>query len=284
MRRALDGLSVGDAFGDRFFGPVEEVVPRIRARTLPDAPWKWTDDTAMALALVEVLERSGTIDQDAFARALAVRFKADRHRKYGAGAYGLLMSISEGGDWRFESRNLFDGTGSFGNGAAMRIAPLGAWFADDLDAVVREATASAQVTHGHPEGIAGGIAVAVASALAVRGKERGTAWMEAVALRTPRGEVHDGIRKAMALPSDTSVIDAAVALGNGSGVAATDTVPLCLWIASRVDGYEDAMWATVSALGDRDTTCAIVGGILAAGGASIPSAWLAAREPLDRIG
>ena len=60
---------------------------------------------------------------------------------------------------------LFGGEGSFGNGAAMRVAPLGAYFADELDAVVEQASFSAEVTHSHPEGIAGAIAVAVAAAL-----------------------------------------------------------------------------------------------------------------------
>jgi ADP-ribosylglycohydrolase len=43
------------------------------------------------------------------------------------------------------------------------------------------------------------------------------------------------------------------------------------------------MWSTVSGLGDRDTTCAIVGGIVAlsAGRESIPEAWLKAREPIQ---
>ncbi len=44
------------------------------------------------------------------------------------------------------------------------------------------------------------------------------------------------------------------------------------------------MWTTVSGLGDRDTTCAIVGGIVALHDqAVIPEEWLQAREPLDRM-
>ena len=72
-------------------------------------------------------------------------------------------------------------------------------------------------------------------------------------------------------------------LGNGVKVSAQDTVPFCLWCAAKyLDNYEEAMWATVSALGDRDTTCAIVGGIVACytGVEGIPPDWLAAREPL----
>jgi ADP-ribosylglycohydrolase len=46
--------------------------------------------------------------------------------------------------------------------------------------------------------------------------------------------------------------------------------------------YAEALWATVSAGGDNDTNCAIVGGIvvLAHGRGTIPEEWLAAREPL----
>lgn len=62
--------------------------------------------------------------------------------------------------WKDLSQQLFKGTGSFGNGAAMRITPVGAYFADDLEAVVKQAHLSAQITHSHPEGAAGAIAVA----------------------------------------------------------------------------------------------------------------------------
>jgi ADP-ribosylglycohydrolase len=103
----------------------------------------------------------------------------------------------------------------------------------------------------------------------------------------PRGFVRDGIDEALRLPADTSTLDAARALGNGSSVTAPDTVPFCLWIASwRSHDYEEAIWQTVSAFGDCDTTCAIVGGIVAlqTGVEKIPSAWRSARErlPLTR--
>jgi len=52
------------------------------------------------------------------------------------------------------------------NGAAMRVAPASAWFADDREAAVRAAIASAAVTHAHPEGQAGAAAVAAAAVYA----------------------------------------------------------------------------------------------------------------------
>jgi ADP-ribosylglycohydrolase len=49
--------------------------------------------------------------------------------------------------------------------------------------------------------------------------------------------------------------------------------------------FEGALWTTVSGFGDRDTTCAIVGGIvsLAVGRGALPSEWLAARESLATL-
>ena len=73
---------------------------------------------------------------------------------------------------------------------------------------------------------------------------------------------------------------ASVPASERAAVTAPDTVPFCLWLcARRPTVYVDILWDTVSALGDRDTTCAIVGGILAAHQPP-PEAWLQSREPL----
>ena len=59
--------------------------------------------------------------------------------------------------------------------------------------------------------------------------------------------------------------------------------PFALWCAAQhLDSYEEALWLTASGLGDIDTTCAMVGGIVAlsTGTECIPRAWRAAREPL----
>ncbi len=82
---------------------------------------------------------------------------------------------------------------------------------------------------------------------------------------------------------DSTVDEVVLVVGNGENVTAQDTVPLCLWCAAKhLDFYDEALWLTVSALGDRDTTCAIVGGIVAMRGGleGIPGAWRQAREPL----
>jgi ADP-ribosylglycohydrolase len=285
-RLSLDGLSIGDAFGERFFGPSGEALRRISRRELPDAPWSYTDDTEMALSIVEMLEERGAIDQDVLAKRFATRMQF--HRNYGQGAYTVLCGVKEGLDWRLLAQIGFRGMGSFGNGAAMRVAPLGAFFADQaLEVVCDQARLSAEVTHAHAEGIAGAIAVAVAAALAwQRRRARGTlgrTWIASVRDAVPRGYTRDAVAEALDVPPDSTIVEAARALGNGSGVTAPDTVPLCLWVVAHASrGFEQALWHTVGALGDRDTTCAIVGGVLAlaTGPDGIPQGWLKSREAL----
>ena len=283
---SLEGLSVGDTFGERFFGPPDDALRRIAGRELRPPPWTYTDDTEMALSIVEVLRDCGKIDQDRLADRFATRMQLDRG--YGQGTYAILCGVKEGRDWRSLTQAGFRGMGSFGNGAAMRVSPLGAFFADaQLGVVCEQARLSAEVTHAHPEGVAGAIAVAVAAALAWRKRDEpgplGPIWISGVRDLVPSGYTRDAIDEALAMSPQATVIEAATMLGNGSGVTAPDTVPFCLWVAARQSAnFGAALWDTVSALGDRDTTCAIVGGILAVktGIHGIPVEWLQAREAL----
>jgi ADP-ribosylglycohydrolase len=99
----------------------------------------------------------------------------------------------------------------------------------------------------------------------------------------PTSEVRRKIRWARDLAATTSVESAAAVLGNGVGLSAQDTVPFVLWCAGeQLTNYEEALWLTVRGLGDRDTTCAMVGGVVAlyTGVEGIPSSWIQAREPL----
>jgi ADP-ribosylglycohydrolase len=285
---SLEGLSVGDAFGERFFGPHERMQPLVEQRAVPRAPWAYTDDTEMALAIVQVLEDHGRVEQDALAGLFAKRYRNNRNRGYGGTAHDILQKLGLGLPWREVASEVFEGQGSMGNGGAMRVAPLGAYFAGDLGRVVSEARASAEVTHMHPEGQAGAIAIAVAAAWACQWPEaRGSAreLFDVVLDATPAGATRQGLEKARAWRLDASPSSAARKLGSGQRVLSEDTVPFAVWCAARhLGSYEEALWTTVAGFGDRDTTCAMVGGIVAlsAGDASIPAAWRAAREPLQR--
>ena len=163
---SLEGLSVGDAFGEQFFVDPYKVNDLIEARTRPEPPWHYTDDTEMALSIVSILRQAGEIDQDRLAQRFARHY--DKSRGYGPAMHGILPLMSLPGSWVTLSRRLFGGQGSFGNGAAMRVAPVGAYFADDLETAAAQAYDSALVTHANPEAAAGAIAVAIAAAYAWR--------------------------------------------------------------------------------------------------------------------
>jgi ADP-ribosylglycohydrolase len=285
-RQSLEGLSVGDAFGETFFVNPDVVEGLIAQRALAARTWNYTDDTLMAMSVFSVLRQRGVIDQSILARSFAERY--DSTRGYGPAMHRLLREIKNGEDWSETAQSLFEGQGSFGNGAAMRVAPVGAFFADDLDAVVEQAARSSVITHMHDEAVAGAIAVAVAVARACELRTTMTTpgrseFLDLVLPYVPDSEVLSKIRQARDMSDNASVQFAVSVLGNGVRVSAQDTVPFALWCAAKhLSNYEEALWLTVSGLGDRDTTCAIVGGIVASYTSieGIPQEWLTSRERL----
>jgi ADP-ribosylglycohydrolase len=195
----------------------------------------------------------------------------------------------------------FGGQGSRGNGAAMRVVPLGAYRPDRPRLAAQEAIRSTEVTHAHPEGVAGAVLVAVAAAHAAAARLNGTRPPAAAPLDRLRpylidGPVQRGVARAKRLIG-RSVDEAACEPGNGSRVTAQDLAgsPLKTPCRSRcgpprpyLADYPAAVTACVQAGGDVDTTAAIVGGIVAAytgigdrpDTAGVPPAWIQGREPL----
>lgn len=297
-RVSLLGLAVGDAFGTMLDSYGAEFARRTAKRLISmKRPWCWTDDTAMALSIVEVLERCGTIDVEQLAAAFARRFREGPNRGYGAGAHGLLSRVVEGivSSCVDEAQRMFGGKGSWGNGAAMRAAPIGAYFGADLERVRDEALRSARPTHAHPDGGAGAVAVAIAAALAQTGTPR-ERLLSQVAWWTPEGRVRERILRADELGLAFDVVAAGEELGTGANISAHDTVPFSIWVAARhLDSYEEALWTATAHPGldlvsnglalfavDRDTVGAIVGGIVACavGEDGIPLLWRTAMETL----
>ncbi|MEU6503431.1 ADP-ribosylglycohydrolase family protein [Streptomyces californicus] len=275
---SLRGLSVGDALGSQFFVPAN--YPLLKQRALPPGPWQWTDDTEMACSVLAVLAAHHRVDQDALARSFAEHHDFDRG--YGPAVNRMLRLVREGGDWRELSSALFNGQGSWGNGSAMRIAPLGAWYADDPEQATHQAEISSYPTHQHREAVVGAMAVAAAASLAAApdGPPSSEELLDGVIALVPRSAVGAGLRRARDMLDYQDAGTVAAVLGNGRRTSAHDTVPFALWSAARSLGdYEEAFWVTAQAGGDVDTTCAIVGGIVASsGGGAPPPAWLAQTE------
>lgn len=132
---------------------------------------------------------------------------------------------------------------SFGNGSAMRVSPV-AWLFDTEREVREQAELSAAVTHNHPEGIKGAVAIAVAIFRMRKVAEKTSDIFEDVAKEFYGDE-------AFANLPEKGFFD----------VTCQGCVPLALHIASVAESFEDAIRLAVSYGGDTDTVGAIIGSL-----------------------
>ncbi len=289
-KKSLLGLSIGDAFGDSFFGDLDTVNNYIDNRIVPPyTKWEYTDDTVMAIAVLNNLVANGEVNQDMLAKQFASNYRKDINRGYGGTAHKILREIGEGQPWQEVSASVFDGQGSMGNGAAMRTAPLGAYFYNDLKWLKSEVAKSALVTHFNLEARVGATAIAYAASLALNLRLTNTqlsaeAFIKEVYDQLEDSDTKSKIRKAMHIPGTYRIDTVVSILGNGIKLTSQDTVPIAIWCAANhLDNFEDALWRAVSALGDRDTICAMVGSIviLNAPDNTVPQEWVNSVESTD---
>ena len=173
FRGCLLGLAVGDAVGAPFEGLSSETIYRdfgsiSRLIGHLDLEIQYTDDTQMTIGVCECLLEKKSIDPDHLARCFQLNY--DPGRGYGQGVQRILEAMRRDEDWKHLVETLFPG-GSFGNGAAMRVAPIGLAFFDNSGRLRSEAEESAKVTHLHPLGIDGAVLVASAISMLIQTRE-----------------------------------------------------------------------------------------------------------------
>jgi poly(ADP-ribose) glycohydrolase ARH3 len=268
-RGALLGTFVGDALGMPFEGappgaapaPLEMLDARLGRGT-------YTDDTQMAIALAESLLECDGIDEEHLGRAFLAAY--DPRRGYGSGTRAVLTLISEGVAATEAATRVFDGAGSLGNGAAMRVAPVAVRYAHDPGALLDVARRSARVTHAHPIGVDAAVVQAAAIGAALRDEDVLATARAAAATR----ELQVGLANASPLLAERPAPDGvAAALGNGS--AGHESVPTAIYAAVAHASFEEAVSFAVRCGGDADTIGAMAGAIAGArhGAAAIPARW-----------
>jgi poly(ADP-ribose) glycohydrolase ARH3 len=164
------GLALGDALGAPFegldsttifqsFGPARKIV-----EAPPVDKLHYTDDTQMMIGLIESLLIHSRINEDHLISRFAANY--DPRRGYGQGTRKLIAAITDQPEnWRQTRDTLFPEGGSWGNGGAMRVAPVGLLYAHDHDLLWQQACLSASATHSHPRAIEGAQLIALAVAL-----------------------------------------------------------------------------------------------------------------------
>jgi poly(ADP-ribose) glycohydrolase ARH3 len=287
----LLGTALGDALGAPFEGRTLVSESALRAHTHSSAVLRHTDDTALTLALAEHLARGDAGDplaEDALAADFVAAWRAEPWRGYGAAAARLFHQIGDGAGWRESARGLFDGQGSYGNGAAMRVAPVvavstGPHHAADL------ARRTAAITHAHEDGQQGAALQATAACLALV-SDPGRPVDPQVVLddlaRVVRSRPwHAKLERVVELLSAEALPrHAAHALGND--VTALGSVPTALlaYLTSPDDPAAVVSYA-IRAGGDTDTIAAMAGALAGArnGAGAFPSAWVDRLEAADRL-
>ncbi len=276
------GSAVGDAIGELAFG-MSEIEP-LRRLVAETDPLVWTDDTAMAIGIAESLTELGHLDPQALGCQFHENYLHEPWRGYASGPPYLFRIVGEEDVPYVEAaRRLFGGQGSFGNGAAMRIAPIGLAFhnSDALDATAR---ASAAVTHAHPVGQDGAavLAAAVARAAMLEPSHPFPRDEYCRALIEAAHTVEIATRMEMArdlIARDAQPSEAADAIGRS--VSVHESMPFAVYAFLRYpDSFEDCLFCAVLNGGDCDTlgamACAISGAYLGIG--AIPGAWRAKLE------
>jgi poly(ADP-ribose) glycohydrolase ARH3 len=257
----LLGLAVGDALGALFEGQTPSWLagrfPSPQALlAAPQDTLIYTDDTQMALGMAEALLEDRAIVEKTLCRVFAANYIPTRG--YGWGARSVLEAMEEGGDYRAVAASTFPG-GSLGNGAAMRVAPVGLFLHHDLDQVMEQAHLSALPTHVHPLGIEGAQLLACAVALVLRTNvfDREQFFAELLA-RCRSEEYRDKLQQAMhAGPEELA--------GLGNGIKALESVPTALaCFASAPDDYGLAISRAILLGGDTDTIAAMTGALAGA--------------------
>jgi ADP-ribosylglycohydrolase len=187
----------------------------------------FTDDTVLTVATASALMGDG--DYAAAYRELGNRYP---RAGYGGSFRRWLRSPSPAP------------YGSWGNGSAMRVSPVG-WALSEEAEVLEEAARSARVTHDHPEGVKGAQAVALAVYLARTGAEKETIRREiAGRFGYDLGRTVQSIRPHY-----------------GFDVSCPGSVPEAIIAFLDSGCFEDAVRGAISLGGDADTQAAIAGSI-----------------------
>jgi poly(ADP-ribose) glycohydrolase ARH3 len=241
----------------------------------------YSDDTEMMIGIMEALRKDPCFDP-----ALAARqFLANFHplRNYGTRIYGIMDQLRKGAAWDQV------GTDSWGNGGAMRIAPIGFFFYDDGELLRKNALLCTRITHRHPEAMAGALAQAMAVGMATHRGIMGET-MDRLAFLEEIVQGVEGVDSAMAAEikrikeldtgGDLEARIERIARTFPRDVSAIGAVPAAIASFLINDDFPATVVTAINCGGDTDTIGAMAGALAGAyyGYSSIPAGWL---DPLE---
>jgi poly(ADP-ribose) glycohydrolase ARH3 len=279
------GTLVGDAFGAAVEGWSPGAIKKRYGMLTEPLAGRYTDDTQMMIGLMEALLEDSNFSPEVAAEKFLINF--DPTRGYGGRIFGVMDRISKG----IPVAEV--GTDSWGNGAAMRIAPVGFFFYDDRERLVEASIKSARITHTHPIGVLGAITQAAAVAGAAQAAREGREIVTDDFVDEVLGYL-DGVDAGEAHPLYVRELSRLKGIAPGGiekgielivslfprDVSAIGAVPASIGAFLLAKNFSDAIIIAVNAGGDCDTTGAMAGAIAGAywGKDALPASWLAVME------
>lgn len=274
----LVGKAIGDALGKAFetMSPDNEALTQWDGKTfLPSeyhklGPEQWTDDTLMAKSIADSLIVCGGYYPRDVADRYHAWYRTEKFRGMGRTTMKALALMDKNVPW---SRSGI--RGAEGNGTAMRIAPLGLFFHEDLPTVEAFAKIDARITHRSVEADAGAIAVALATAILFQ-KQDPTDLIDRVCPFLPASTIKAKLRSLPKMKGSLQAIVREV----GTKAHVVDTVPAAFAIVLGTKSFPEAIEVAIRAGGDTDTTAAVVGALAGTlyGLDGIPKEWQVVEE------
>jgi poly(ADP-ribose) glycohydrolase ARH3 len=273
---------VGDAVGAGFEGRDAAERETIEAVAAGRELLGYTDDTHMMIGMAESLVQQEGFDGEHMARIFIQNYESEPWRGYGPGPPNIFRMIRAGEAWNKAAEKVYHG-GSFGNGSAMRIAPVGVLYHNDLAMLKEVACRSSQITHSHELGREGAVLQAYAVALAVSLEPAKDFDSREFLARLGEFVHHDMYRQKLAkIGTLLGKVDGSRVVAElGNGVEAFNSVPTAIYsFLSHPHSFEETILFAVSLGGDTDTIAAMAGAISGAylGVDSVPDKWRSKLE------
>lgn len=265
MSNVLLGTAVGDALGVPFETKLANYEPLVTwdGKTFLGSehhklqPGQYSDDTQMSLMVAESLIENAGFNPEDLAKRYVDWMVSKRARGWGKTTLMAVQNLINGKSYKESGV-----PGSYGNGTAMRAAPFGIYFRDNLSALIENVKVDSAITHASEEAEAGALAISMAAAMAVNGDTEDL--LTRIWRVLPESKLKGIIYSLDSLVDSPYITPEQALRVVGTKGDVRQTVPAALYCFLKFDNYQDAVVASIKAGGDTDTTAAIVGALMGA--------------------
>ena len=282
LRSRFLGSILGSVIGDSWGASYEGRYYPVDVEDFQFVGGNYTDDSEMMKGVLEsLLATAGKFDGAHMANRFVENY--DYRRGYGANATSVLMQIKDGQPWDRPAKESFYGAGSFGNGAAMRICPVGLLFHNELTTLESIADQVSAITHTHSLGKQGALLQAYAVALAVQEDPRSFEPVDFVkklcSLKLSRVYLQK-LERIETYLSSSPPIDRIISQ-LGVNITAQESVPIAIYnFLSNATNFYEVLYSSIRCGGDTDTIACMSGALAGAflGIEKIPKEWVGILE------